>query len=60
MFGNKSLNLTGTKMVKYLYTLNLINNKTVFFENRDVLFEYHWVVVPFCCAVRAVRSLSTL
>jgi len=27
---------------------------------RDVLFEYHRAIVPFCCAVRPVRSLSTL
>ena len=26
---------------------------------RDVLFEYHQAVVPFCWAVRPVRSLST-
>ena len=29
-------------------------------DGRDVLFEYHQVVVPFCWAVRPVRSLSTL
>ena len=27
---------------------------------RDVLFEYHRAVVPFCLAVRPVRTLSTL
>ena len=27
---------------------------------RDVLFEYHCAVVPFCWAVRLVRSLTTL
>ena len=27
---------------------------------RDVLFEYHRAVVPFCWTVRPVRSLSTL
>ena len=26
--------------------------------SRDVLFEYHGAVVPFCWAVRPVRSLS--
>ena len=29
-------------------------------QSRDVLFEYHRVVVPFCWAVRPIRSLSTL
>ena len=27
---------------------------------RDVLYEYHWAVVPFCWAVRQFRSLSTI
>ena len=27
---------------------------------RDVLFEYHRAIVPFCWAVRPVRSLSTV
>ena len=30
-----------------------------FYGCRDVLFEYHRAVVPFCWAVRPVRSLST-
>ena len=28
--------------------------------DRDVLFEYHRAVVPFCWAVRPVKSLSLL
>ena len=27
---------------------------------RNVLFEYHQAVIPFCWAVRLVKSLSTL
>ena len=30
----------------------ILNKKT----DRDVLFECHWVVVPFCWEVRPVRS----
>jgi len=43
--------------------LYLINNecKNIFIWTvRDVSFEYHQAVVPFCWAVRPVRSLSTL
>ena len=38
----------------------MLSHLFILLTSRDVLFEYHRAVVPFCWAGRPVRSLSTL
>ena len=45
-------------IVKLFIVKNKIDHNN--FDNRIVLFEYHWADVPFGWAVRPFRSLSTL